>query len=107
MPKGVKKTMLPTLEQRIAAELSPDSELCPLCCADWVIEGTKGYDYGVCPHCYTKAKNAALDAYAADGRLRMDYNMARKRKERAVNKGDVPYVSSRKIEPDFDLLRRL
>lgn len=96
----------PTLDQRVRAELSPDSVLCPLCASDWVIEGTAGYKYGVCSHCYMKAKNAALDAYAKDGVLKRDNDMARKRKSRAEQAGEIPKRRAQ-IPPDFDLLREL
>lgn len=109
MPSGKprKGVIFPSLEQRICAELSEEHELCPLCCKDWIIDGTSGYQYGVCPQCYAKAKNAALDAYAKDGRLKKDYCTARQRKSRAENSGAVPKISGRSVEPDFDTLREL
>ncbi len=97
-----KRQMFPDMEQRIAAELSEDSELCPMCGMDWVIPNTTGHRHGVCPHCYAKAKTAALRGFVIDNMLKRDYDCARAEKCRAQRRGDVPAVNGASLAPDFD-----
>lgn len=98
-PKNV-----PSLEERIRAELGDNAGLCPLCGSDWIIEGTRGYEYGVCPECYLKAKTRATRAHARMGRLETDYDAARQEKSRAERSGLVPKVNGKSLEPDFSFM---
>lgn len=101
MPKR-KPQMFPDMEQRIAAELSEDSELCPMCGKDWIIPDTTGYKHGVCPQCYAKARNAALRGYIIDNMLMHDYDCARQEKRRAQRRGEIPAINAAQLPPDFD-----
>ena len=95
---------VPSLEERIRAELGDNAGLCPLCGSDWIIKGTHGYEYGVCPECYLKAKTRATYAHARMGPLKTDYDAARQEKSRAERKGLVPKVNGRDLEPDFGFM---
>lgn len=97
--------MFPTLEQRISAELAENKELCPMCGLDWIIPGTTGQSFGVCPNCYNRAKAEALHAYARDLEVKTDYDAARKQKSRADKKAGGVAVNSKQIPPDFDAIR--
>lgn len=55
-----------TLDDYTAAALSPGRRVCHLCCSAYVVPGSKGHLFGVCPACYQRAVN---DAYAQRTRV--------------------------------------
>lgn len=94
-----------TLDELTAVELDPDREVCPFCGTGYIVPGTAGERFGVCPKCYGRARNAAVRAAAEQEAVRLDYDVARAQASRAGRKGGGRKNGGGRYRPDFDALR--
>lgn len=75
----------PSVEQIVAAALSPSAMTCPKCGREYVVPGTPAARlHGVCPSCYYTARARALEQAAAERGLKRRYDAMRQRACRAT-----------------------